>query len=73
MQQLHPKCIKSGLVMLPLQVFSAQGDRFRRGILLHLRSRFLLEMRLKGSRGTDVMPVLSQMILDREAEARAAL
>lgn len=36
-------------------------------------SRFLFEMTLKASEGTDVIPVLSQMILDRVAEDRAAL
>lgn len=56
-----------------MQGFSLQADRFRLRMLEHLTSRLLFERTLKGSLGTDVMPVLSQMILDREAEARAAL
>lgn len=52
---------------------SLQANRFRRRRLEHLTSRFFLETALKGSLGTAVMPVLSQMILDREEDLRAAL
>lgn len=55
------------------RMFSLQANRLRRRMVEHLTNRFLLEMALKGSMGTDVMPVLSQMILEREAEDRAAL
>lgn len=50
---------------------SLQADRSRRRKLLQLTSRLLRERRLKGSMGTDVMPVLSQTILDKLAEDRA--
>lgn len=56
----------------PVQL-SLQADRFRLLMLAHLTSRFLFEITSKGSVVTDVMPVLSQMILDREADLRAAL
>ena len=52
---------------------SLQAARFRRLMLEQRTSRFLFEMTLKASEGTDVIPVLSQMILDRVAEDRAAL
>lgn len=60
------------VVALP-HCLSLQADRFSFGILEHLTSRFLDEMRSKGSLGTEVMPVLSQMILDRDARDRADL
>lgn len=60
-----------GPVMLPHRI-SLQADRFSCWILEHLTSRFLEEMRSKASVGTEVMPVLSQMILDRDALDRAA-
>lgn len=46
---------------------SLQADRFSRGIAEQRTSRFLDEMRSKGSLGTEVMPVLSQMIRARDA------
>lgn len=52
---------------------SLQADRFRRLMLEQRTSRFLFEMTLKASEGTDVIPVLSQMILDSVAEDRATL
>lgn len=61
-----------GPVVLP-HCLSLQADRFSRWILEQLTSRFLDEMRSKASLGTEVMPVLSQMILDRDARDRAAL
>ena len=46
---------------------SLQGKRLMLRILEQLTRRFLRLRRLKGSRGTLEMPVLSQMILAREA------
>jgi len=42
-------------------------------MLEHCTSWLLFEMTLKGSKGTDVIPVLSQMILDKLTEDRAVL
>lgn len=60
-----PNCSELGL--------SLQADRSKRLRFLQLMRRFVFEVRLKASKGTDVMPVLSQMILDKLAEARAVL
>lgn len=56
-----------------VQGHSLQADRFRLRMLLQKTSGFLFETMLKGSLGTDVIPVLSQMILDKVAANRAAL
>lgn len=56
-----------------VQGHSLQADRFRLRMLLQKTSGFLFETMLKGSLGTDVIPVLSQMILDKVAVDRAAL
>lgn len=50
-----------------------QADRSKRRMVLHWTSRLVLETRLKALAGTDVMPVLSHMILDKEAEDSAFL
>lgn len=52
---------------------SLQANRFRRWTPEQRTSRLVREMTLNASRGTDVMPVLSQMIRGRLAEDRALL
>ncbi len=58
---------------LAVQGLSLQADRFRRRMLEQRTSRFLFEGMVKASVGTDVIPVLSQMILDMVVEDRARL
>ena len=52
---------------------SIQADRFRRGRLEHGTRGFLFEMTLRVSRGTEVIPVLSQITLDKVMEERVLL
>ena len=48
-----------------------QAERFMRGMLEQWTRRFVAERRLKGSWGMLEMPVLSQIILAREASRSA--
>lgn len=63
---------ESGPVALP-HPRSLQAARFSCGMVEQRTRRFLDVTRSKGSLGTEVMPVLSQMILARDAWDRAAL
>lgn len=56
-----------------MQGLSLQADRFTRRTPEQRTSRFLFERMVKASVGTDVIPVLSQMILGMLAEDRARL
>ena len=56
-----------------MQGLSLHAVRSTPRMLLQRTSRFLFETTLKAFAGTVVMPVLSQMILDKVTEDRATL